>query len=275
MKMLFPKISVVMPSYNQEQFIEESILSVINQNYPNLEFIIIDGGSTDKTLEIIRKYKDKIDFWVSEKDRGQTHAINKGFKKATGEIITWLCSDDTYNPDTLKFVGDFFYNNPKTDFLYGDVNAIDENNNVLRSLKSLKLNKIAFLTRIGTIPQPSSFYKYAVIDKIGLLDEKLYYAMDHDFFLRIIFGDFKIEKIKKALANYRYHLKSKTVKAKHQECKKNREAEFSVLNEKYFDKMGYSKSTIKIVSSYFYLKKKIFNIDRYWKYKQYYVRKIV
>ncbi|WP_461485736.1 glycosyltransferase family 2 protein, partial [Pedobacter sp.] len=97
----WPKISIVTPSYNQGQYIEETILSILNQNYPNLEYIIIDGGSTDHTVEIIKKYEDRITYWVSEKDNGQSHAINKGFEKATGEIFAYLNSDDCYYPNTF------------------------------------------------------------------------------------------------------------------------------------------------------------------------------
>ena len=121
-----PKISIIIPSFNQNEFIEETILSIINQNYPNIEIIVIDGGSNDKTLDIISKYKENFDFLISEKDNGQSHAINKGFNKSTGEIVTWLCSDDTYLPNCLKTVGEYFNKNPDVDFLYGNVISIDE-----------------------------------------------------------------------------------------------------------------------------------------------------
>src|SRR5687768_13083798 len=103
-----PKISIITPSYNQGRFIEETILSVINQNYPNLEYIIIDGGSTDNTVEIIRKYEQHLAYWVSEKDGGQSEAINKGFKKATGDIVCWINSDDFFMPGALSKVADCF-----------------------------------------------------------------------------------------------------------------------------------------------------------------------
>src|SRR5690606_28750520 len=103
-----PKISIITPSYNQSNFLEETILSVINQNYPNLEFFVIDGGSTDHSVEIIKQYENKIDFWVSEKDNGQSHAINKGFKRATGTIITWLNSDDVLTPGILHKIAEKF-----------------------------------------------------------------------------------------------------------------------------------------------------------------------
>ena len=106
--MNFPKISIVIPSYNQGQFLEETILSIINQQYPNLELFVVDGGSNDNSVDIIKKYKSHISWWVSEKDKGQSEAINKGFARASGEIISWLCSDDLLTQDSLKVVSTHF-----------------------------------------------------------------------------------------------------------------------------------------------------------------------
>jgi glycosyltransferase involved in cell wall biosynthesis len=109
----YPKISIVTPSFNQGRFIEKTILSVIEQDYPNLEYIIIDGGSTDESVEVIKKYDQHLAYWVSEPDRGQSHAINKGFERATGEIFGWLNSDDWYHPGALKAVAEAFAANPE------------------------------------------------------------------------------------------------------------------------------------------------------------------
>ena len=109
----YPKITVVTPSFNQAQFLERTILSVLTQNYPNLEYIIIDGGSTDGSVEIIKKYESKLTYWVSEPHRGQSHAINKGWQRATGEIVAWLNSDDTYEPDAIRRVVEFLQKNQK------------------------------------------------------------------------------------------------------------------------------------------------------------------
>src|SRR5229473_6606028 len=115
-----PKISIVTPSFNQGRFLEETILSVLNQDYPNLEYIIIDGGSTDETIEVIRRYEDRITFWVSEKDRGQVHAINKGIEKTTGDIFGFINSDDVYLPGAFNTVVEHFQNQPATEWVCGD-----------------------------------------------------------------------------------------------------------------------------------------------------------
>ncbi|MEZ5010012.1 MAG: glycosyltransferase family 2 protein [Chitinophagales bacterium] len=115
------KISIITPSYNQAEFLEDTITSVLHQNYPNLQYIIIDGGSSDGSVEIIKKYENQIDYWISEKDSGQTHAINKGFSKVTGDIICWLNSDDIYFDYTLSAVANYFNENPDIDILWGDV----------------------------------------------------------------------------------------------------------------------------------------------------------
>ena len=126
-----PKISIVMPSYNQVEFIERSILSVLNQNYPNIELIIIDGGSTDATIDIIKKYEKSIAFWVSEKDQGQSDALNKGFKRCTGEIYGWLNSDDVYLPNVFKSVSLAFKKNQNKKIIFGDWLSIDKNDDVI------------------------------------------------------------------------------------------------------------------------------------------------
>lgn len=117
----YPKISIVTPSYNQGSYLEETILSVLNQKYPNLEYIIIDGGSTDSSVEIIKKYASYLSYWVSEKDSGQSEALNKGFNRASGEIIAWLNSDDLYCENTLHIIAEKFMEHPEVGIVYGDV----------------------------------------------------------------------------------------------------------------------------------------------------------
>src|SRR4030066_2441490 len=125
MQISYPKISVITPSYNQGQFIEETIISVIGQKYPELEYIIIDGGSTDNSTAIIRKYERDLAYWISEKDSGQSEALNKGFKKASGDIVCWINSDDLLLPGSLKIVAEYFWKHPDVMFINGNTLRID------------------------------------------------------------------------------------------------------------------------------------------------------
>jgi glycosyltransferase involved in cell wall biosynthesis len=186
-----PKISVITPSYNQGEFIKETIDSVLSQNYPNLEYWVIDGGSKDNTVAILKSYGNKIK-WVSEKDRGQTHAINKGLRRATGSILTYLNSDDVYLPNTLNTVAEFFSNNPAAMWLTGDYFIIDATGKKIQSFianyKKL-LRQKPTLTRLAVanyIIQPSTFWRRELFKKIGFFDESLRYCMDFDYWMRTI-----------------------------------------------------------------------------------------
>lgn len=206
----FPKISIITPSYNQGQFLEETIKSVLNQNYPYLEYIIIDGGSTDNSVEIIRRYEDKLAYWVSEKDNGQAHAINKGFRRATGDIIAWLNSDDLYLPGTLKKVADFFEKKPQIDVVYGDIEIIDNKGKVLGIKKVVPFNFKSQLFSASLVPQPATFWRKKVIKKIGFLNEKYQYQMDYEYFLRMGAKGIRFGIIKQPLAQFRLQPQSKT-----------------------------------------------------------------
>ena len=127
----YPKISIITPSYNQGQFLEQTILSILSQDYPNLEYIIMDGGSSDNSVEIIRKHEDNLTYWVSEPDKGQSDAINKGFQRATGDILTWLNSDDYYLPGTLHTVAEYFTQHPDVECIYGDLQVVASNGDLL------------------------------------------------------------------------------------------------------------------------------------------------
>ena len=169
----WPKISIVTPSFNQGKFIEETIRSVLLQGYPNFEYIIIDGGSTDGSLEIIKKYAKWITYSVSESDNGQTHAINKGFKRATGEIVAWLNSDDYYQYSTLSCIAKFFANNDQVDFIYGDLKWVDGNGKTFGKLVPDEFDIIKLLFYC-LIPQQSCFWRSSVFKDIGYLNEKYY-----------------------------------------------------------------------------------------------------
>lgn len=181
--MALPKISIITPSYNQGQFLEQTILSVINQNYPNLEYIIIDGGSTDNSVEIIKKYEKHLTYWVSEKDRGQAHAINKGFKIATGDIVSWLNSDDYLEDNTLQKVAEI-YGEENFTWLIGNCSFIRDGI-VFWKTNPIELSKkeiIKFWENV--IGQPSVFWNRTKLSGMDSLDEKLYYSMDLDLWLR-------------------------------------------------------------------------------------------
>ncbi len=180
----WPRISVVTPSYNQGQFIEATIRSVLLQGYPNLEYIVIDGGSTDESVEIIHRYAPWLAFWVSEPDRGQANAINKGFACATGEILAWLNSDDLYHPEALRSVGEAARANLQGMLFYGDSTLIDADAATLGG-KSLTQFSLKRLLKGQNMSQPATFWRRCVLERLGGLDETLHYGLDFEFFLRI------------------------------------------------------------------------------------------
>lgn len=211
----WPKITIVTPSYNQGQFIEETIRSVLLQNYPNLEYIIIDGGSTDQTVDILRKYDSWITYWVSEPDKGQTHAINKGFKRAKGEIINWLNSDDLLYPGALYKIGRYFAQNPESCFIYGNCIHFDKNGDFSgriipkRNTDPLR-EKLSYLVGFP-YSQPACFYRKSILEEVGYLDDSIYFGMDYDLFIRIALN-YPIHKTDDIFAKFRHHEDAKTAK---------------------------------------------------------------
>lgn len=226
------KISIVTPSFNQAAFIEKTILSVVNQEYPDIEHIIIDGRSTDGTIEILKRHKHLK--WISERDRGQTDAINKGVKMTTSNVIGWLNSDDTYEPGSIQSVMEEFNKDPLLDVVYGNCNYIDENDKTMYvyTTPSYNLNKL-ISCGYNYISQPACFYRKRIFDKIGLFNTSLNYSMDHDLFIRMGLHDLKIIKINKILANFRKHSCSKSVS----NILKMRKESFD-LGKKYSKGMG-------------------------------------
>ena len=204
--MNLPKISIITPSFNQGQFLEETILSVINQNYPNLEYIIIDGGSTDNSVEIIKKYEKHLSYWISEKDSGQSDAINKGLKRAKGDVVAWLNSDDLYCKNTLHEIASLFLDYPKIGIIYGDVLNFRADGSELRIINHFEL--FDFFSRIS-LHQPSIFWRRSLLEETGLLDEKLHYCMDYELWMKL-FLNFSSIKIDKIFSRFREHSNSKT-----------------------------------------------------------------
>jgi glycosyltransferase involved in cell wall biosynthesis len=208
--MTFPKISVITPSYNQGKFIQETIESVLEQCYPNLEYIIIDGGSTDNSVDIIKKYQDKIQYWVSEKDRGQSDAINKGFKKSTGDIVCWLNSDDILLPNSLHTVASIFQENKDLDLLNGNTVIIDKNSNILTGLFILKQKKWYARHGIYYVNQPAMFWKRNIFKTIGFIKEDYHASMDREFLIRVFEHGFRIGQTQEMLAGFRVHPTAKS-----------------------------------------------------------------
>ena len=204
----WPRISIVTPSFNQAAFLEETIRSVLLQDYPNLEYIIIDGGSSDGSVEIIRKYEPWLAYWVSEPDPGFIHAINKGIKKSTGEIISWLNSDDTYFPGVLNTVRTYLIFQPGTQVLYGDALFVDSEGKKISYFKSHDfIPPSIFFDHF--IPQPASFIRRSIFDQVGLLNEDLKFALDYDLWMRIV-NRGRLNYIPELWATYRIHSASKS-----------------------------------------------------------------
>jgi glycosyltransferase involved in cell wall biosynthesis len=208
-----PLISIVTPSYNQGDYLEETIRSVLEQDYPALEYIVMDGGSTDGSVEIIRKYADRIARWVSEPDAGQSDALCKGFARATGDVMAWLNSDDTLEAGALKTVGAMFAAAPDTDLVYGNMNFIDpKGRKIYTAYPLLELGILRYENRF--IPQQAMFWRRSLFERVGGMDPALRFAMDFDLTLRFLRGGARTIKIHRVLANFRVHpdAKSSTIR---------------------------------------------------------------
>lgn len=208
----YPRISIITPSFNQGSYIEKTIKSVLNQNYSNLEYIIIDGGSRDESVDIIKKYESQISYWVSEKDKGQSEALNKGFQKATGDIVAWINSDDWYEEGAFESVVDYF-NMVNTEVVIGNCNMVYEDdpskNFVDRPGEVHFRRMLRYWQWFFCPPQPSIFFKKSILNRVGLLDESLNYAMDLDLWLRMAkYRPFSY--LDKTLSHYLIHSASKS-----------------------------------------------------------------
>lgn len=208
------KISLITPSYNQGQFLEETIRSVLAQGYPNLELIIIDGGSSDHSVNVIRKFAEGISYWVSEPDCGQSHAINKGFAKASGDIFCWLNSDDYLEPGALEKVAQYFHNNPDCQWLTGNCRIVSESGEPVGMYEPKWAGReklLRFWETDGTLPQPATFWRRELMGGCGVRED-LHYGMDYDLWLRFS-KKTSLHVLPEVLANYRVQPAAKTMSA--------------------------------------------------------------
>lgn len=266
-----PKISIVTPSYNQGQFLEETIQSVLNQDYPNLEYIIIDGGSTDNSVDIIKKYEDRLAYWVSEPDKGQSHAINKGISRATGEIINWINSDDLLCDGALLKVGGFFCSHPDIDVCYGDFIPINGNGKAITYGRCLHFSKWMLLSGMS-LPQQTTFFRRDLIRKYGAIDETLHLSMDYELYLRFAFNDCNFKYIKGPLGKFRIYRTTKSNVSKKNGTFAN---EKIAVQMKYLVEYYRTNKIDRLRKWYWWYKfcKWITNIDIYVRYWRFYLNR--
>lgn len=208
----FPKVSVVMPSYQQAEFIERSLLSVLNQDYPNIELIVIDGGSSDDTVEIIKKYENRLAHWVSEKDSGQSEALNKGFAMATGDILGWLNSDDLYLPGAISLAVDAFQGRSDKNVVFGDWLSIDSEDCIYERNYAFDFSLGQFEYEGFHLNAQSMFWLKGVHDRFGGFNESLHRTMDYQMIMAfgVNEGDSAFLRVDDELACFRRHDEQKT-----------------------------------------------------------------
>ena len=205
-----PLVSIVTPSFNQAPFLDETILSVLGQDYPNIEYIIIDGGSSDGSAETIQRYADRLAWWISEPDQGQTDALNKGFTHAQGEIFAWLNSDDTYLPHAVSQVVEFLQSHPEVGMVYGNANFIDKEGKVIGRFPARQTNYRRLRRGYVHIPQQAAFFRSSLWRQVGPLDPSFYFAMDYDLWVRLA-RIAPLQYFPQTWANFRLHETGKSV----------------------------------------------------------------
>jgi glycosyltransferase involved in cell wall biosynthesis len=222
-----PSFSIVTPSFNQAIYIDEALGSVRRQNWPNLEHLVIDGGSNDGTVDVLRGHSAHPDWshlrWCSELDRGQAHALNKGFAVARGDIVGWLNSDDRYLPLCFDRVTSAFKRHPEIDVIYGDYRYIDEAGSPLQVRREIGFSRFILLYhRVLYIPTTSTFFRRRVFENGQFLDEHLHFALDAEFFIRLARNGFRFHHLREVLADFRLQPNSKTCKSAHLQLEEKR-----------------------------------------------------
>jgi glycosyltransferase involved in cell wall biosynthesis len=205
-----PLVSIVTPSYNQARYLEATMRSVLEQDYAAIEYIVIDGGSDDGSREIIERYAGRLAYWVSEPDKGQTDAINKGFAQARGEVLAWLNSDDTYEPGAVAAAVAFLQDHPDVGLVYGDANFIDEHDRVIGRFPAAQTDLQRLRRGYVHIPQQAAFWRAELWRQVGPLDPSFYFAMDYDLWVRLAEVG-KVHYHPHTWANFRLHSDAKTI----------------------------------------------------------------
>ena len=258
---LWPRISVVTPSFNQGQFIEETIRSILLQNYPDLEYIIIDGGSSDKTIEIIKKYDPWITFWISETDNGQSQAINKGFRKCTGDLVNWICSDDMLCRNALKNLAAQFKDTSNVLFI-GKGLRIDQNSKIIDEIYPSAIKNIVdlldiknFWRKSDSIMQQSCFYPLKEVIDSGYLNEENHYSMDYELWGRLLMADIRVVRLNSDIGMFRWYQGQKTSDFNRATNSLVRTALYLILNNRKFSFFKKNSLIFKVLlyyASYYY-----------------------
>jgi glycosyltransferase involved in cell wall biosynthesis len=205
-----PKVSIITPSYNQGHFLEASIRSVLEQDYPNIEYIIVDGGSKDNSAQIIANYAQRLAWWISEKDKGHADALNKGFAHATGDIFAWLNSDDIYEPGAVSAAVAFLQDHPRVGMVYANANLIDDSGRLIGQFAAKQTDYRRLLRGSVHIPQATTFFRADLWRQVGPLDLSLFFSFDYDLWVRFA----KVSEIcyvPSLWANFRMHDQGKSV----------------------------------------------------------------
>lgn len=239
-----PRVTVITPSFNQGRFIERTIRSVLNQEWGNLEYFVVDGDSTDGTVETIGKYAPYLSWWVSEPDRGQTEAIGKGLARATGKYVTWVCSDDVLLPGALAAMVGALESRPDAAVAYGKVVFLDEEDRVVKVLSFPDVTRHMLLHhKYSTFAQPSSLMRRDMVGEAGGLDESLHYCMDYDLWIRLLERGAAVNLGETVLSGYRLHARSKSVGSYRrmalEKIRVNRRYTGDVLNRVIYRHYGY------------------------------------
>lgn len=254
------KISIVTPSYQQVEFIERTISSVLSQTGDfKLEYIIIDGGSTDGSVDIIKQYADKDDRiqWVSEKDSGQSNAINKGMRRATGDVVAFLNSDDTYQPGALQLVVDYFKGNPETQWVYGQCKIVNTEDIEMRrwitNYKNMLAKRYSYskLLSENFISQPACFWRRSAMEEIGLINEEEHLVMDYEYWLRLG-ATYEPGYIANELSTFRFYATSKSGSLFRKQFKRELEVskEYATKKNMRWPKIVHTFNYYKIITIY-------------------------